>query len=140
MKADKKKSGFTLVELMVASVAVAILALTVGSMLYYGWLGWRRYSESVAMQRNAMVAMRVIEHRIRNANLDEISWNASTVAFASDDNFSTAEINPAADVLLVPGTFSVASNGLGGVDVFFNLRGASGGDENRYEMTIYPRN
>ena len=143
MSAKKKSSGFTIIELMVSMIAFSILALAVGSMLFYGWLGWRRNTESVALQRDAMVAMRVVEHRIRNASLNgssplAVSWNASQLTFASDDDFSSSEVALGFGVVL--DSFSVQSDGIGGVNIGFSLSSASGTDQNSYEMTIYPRN
>ena len=145
MNAHRKHNGFTVIELMVSMVAFSVLAIAVGSMLYYGWLGWRRNTDSVAFQRDAMVAMRVVEHRIRNASLKPlsplaVSWSPSQLTFASDDNYSSSDLAFDGGVVLVPGSFSVQSNSVGGIAVGFALRNASDTDENSYEMTIYPRN
>ena len=145
MNARKKSEGFTIIELMVSMIAFSILALAVGSMLYYGWLGWRRNTDSVAMQRDAVVALRIVEHRIRNASLDGSSplamgWSAAQLTFASDDNFSSSEVTLDAGVVLVPGSFNIQPDGVGGIDVEFVLNTTSGADGNSYEMTVYPRN
>lgn len=143
MNAKKRSEGFTIIELMVSMIAFSILALAVGSMLYFGWLGWRRNTDSVAMQRDAMIAMRIVEHRIRNASLTvssplEMSWSASQLTFASEDNFSSSEV--ALDAWVVLDSFNVQQDGVGGVVVEFALSTASGIDGNSYEMTVYPRN
>lgn len=145
MNTNKKSDGFTIVELMVSMIAFSVLALAVGSMLYYGWLGWRRSAESVALQRDAMIAMRVVEHRIRNASLDPssplaVSWSSAQLTFASEDNYSSSDVAFNSGVVLVPGSFNVQPDGVGGVSIGFALSSASGTDQNSYEMTIYPRN
>jgi prepilin-type N-terminal cleavage/methylation domain-containing protein len=145
MKAHRKSEGFTVIELMVSMIAFSVLAIAVGSMLYYGWLGWRRSTDSVAFQRDAMIAMRVVEHRIRSASLDSlssraVSWNSSQLTFASDADFSSSDLAFDSGVVFVPGSFNIQSNEIGGVSVEFALRNASATDEASYEMTIYPRN
>ena len=143
MSAKKKSDGFTIIELMVSMIAFAILALAVGSMLYFGWLGWRRNTDSVAMQRDAMIAMRVVEHRIRNASLDAasplaVNWSASQLTFASEDDFSSSEV--AIDSWVALNSFNIEQDTVGGIIVGFELSTASGTDGNSYEMTVYPRN
>ena len=93
MKALHKKRmfGFTIIELMVSMLAFAILALATGSMLYFGWMGWKRNTESVSLQRDAMVAMRIVEHRLRNASLDAssvkaVSWSGAQITFDSREH------------------------------------------------------
>lgn len=145
MKAHRTSEGFTVIELMVSVVAFSVLATAVGSMLYYGWLGWRRSADSVAFQRDAMIAMRVVEHRIRNASLDAassraVSWSPAQLTFASDENYTSSDLAFDSGVILVPGSFNVQSNDVGGISVEFALKNASATDEASYEMTIYPRN
>jgi Tfp pilus assembly protein PilE len=137
---SKKTEGFTIIELMLGVVGLAIIALTVGALLVYAWMGWRRNVESVAMQQNAKVAMRIIEQGIRNANLSQVTWNASSINFtkADDLDFATAEFT--ADSMVTITSFNVASNAAGGINVSFSLSTASETDENTYQMTIYPRN
>lgn len=136
----KKTEGFTIIELMFGMVGMAIIAVAVGSMLVYAWMGWCRNVESVAMQQNAKVAMRIIEQGIRNADLSQISWNADSINFtkADDVDFSTLEFT--ADSLVNVDSFDVKTNAVGGFDVTFSLSTVSGSDENEYQMTIYPRN
>ena len=92
------------------------------------------------MQQNAKVAMRIIEQGIRNANLSQVTWNASSINFtkADDLDFATAEFT--ADSMVTITSFNVASNAAGGINVSFSLSTASETDENTYQMTIYPRN
>jgi Tfp pilus assembly protein PilW len=139
MKQTAKK-GFTIIELMMGMVASTIVAIAVGAMLYYGWSAWRKNMEASAMQRDAMIAMKIMENRIRNSALDEIGWNASQITFANFQNFTSSEIAPDPGVKIKSGSFSVDTNAYGGVQVSFALVTASGADEKTYDMTIYPRN
>jgi Tfp pilus assembly protein PilW len=134
-----KMAGFTIMELMVGILAMAIIALAVGSMLVYGWNGWRRNMESIEMQRNAMVAMHVLEQRIRNAAMDDIGgFGSQTLTFTDDPNFSASEFSEGSFVKLE--AFTADTNDLGGVEVDVTLSTVSGADENEYSITVYPRN
>lgn len=72
MSTHTKSTGFTVIELMIGMLAMAVMALTVGSMLYFGWLGWRRSNEIVNMQRDASLALRVMAKEIRMSSIDDI--------------------------------------------------------------------
>jgi Tfp pilus assembly protein PilW len=61
----RRRAGFSLVELIAGILAAAVLALTAGSMLWYGYLGWRRTGEAVALQRDSRVAMDVLTRALR---------------------------------------------------------------------------
>lgn len=63
----RSQAGFTLVELMVASIAAALLALTVGVMLVNGYLGWVRGLALADMERDAAVAVHAIDLSVRGA-------------------------------------------------------------------------
>lgn len=86
------KLGFTLVELMMASLAFSMLALAVGSMLVFGWQGWKRSNDVVGMQRDATLAMMMISKEIRNATYDQIidgpgiSFGGSGASFSESGN------------------------------------------------------
>jgi prepilin-type N-terminal cleavage/methylation domain-containing protein len=60
------RAGFTLVELMAASVASAVLLLTVGCLLWFGYLGWKRTSEAVNLQRDMRASMDVLTRMVRS--------------------------------------------------------------------------
>jgi prepilin-type N-terminal cleavage/methylation domain-containing protein len=135
----KNTAGFTLMELMVGMLAMAIMALTVGSLLVYGWKSWRSTSESIQMQRNAMVSMRILEHRIRNASMADISgFGTQTFTFSADPDFSSAELSDGPFVTVK--SFTATTNSLGGVEVSFTLATTGGADEDTYSVTVYPRN
>ena len=86
-RTKKSKLGFTLVELMMAMLAFSILSLAVGSMLVYGWQGWKRNNDLVAMQRDASLAMMMISKEIRNAQYDEIT-DGLGLSFSNGVSFS----------------------------------------------------
>jgi Tfp pilus assembly protein PilW len=139
MKLNKQSSGFTIIELLMGVLASAIIALAAGSLLYFTWVGWRNARESVALHRDASVAMRIIEHRIRNAGSGEVGGLGSgTITFASEQDYESGDIAPDNNIELQ--SFNVRSNDYGGVVVAFELETSRGADNGHYEMTIYPRN
>ncbi|RLA59006.1 MAG: hypothetical protein DRR04_09615 [Gammaproteobacteria bacterium] len=152
MKIKKQCSGFTIVELMVGMVAFSIMVLAVGSMLVFGWLGWRDTKESVGMQRDAVITMNMIAREIRNSNIDQISGDGNGIYFEaspavgrnSDVAFLASDIAFGSGVVLnswntpVFDTSSIA--GATGVVVRFSLATSRGTDANNYQMTVYPRN
>jgi len=128
------------VELMLGMLSLAIVALAVGAMLINGWRGWVRDNQSVQMQRNAQLAMRIIEKGIRNADPAEIAWDANGMTFvrSADADFSTNELTGGATVSI--DSLNIATNSRGGIDVDFTLSTASGEDSDAYQVTFYPRN
>jgi type II secretory pathway pseudopilin PulG len=137
----RNSAGFTLVELMAGMLGMAIIALAVGAMLVYGWMGWRRTAESIQMQRNSMVALRILERRIRNASLNEIAGfgvGTTQLTFADEPDFSSTTFSEGSYVQI--DDFSATTNSLGGVDLMFTVSTTTDTDENTYSITLYPRN
>jgi len=146
MTTAKSKRGFSIIEMMVAMAAFAVMALTVGSMLFYGWLGWRDNFESVAMQRDAMVAMRIMGKEIRNSKISEITSDNGGIYFSAGVVRTNAVDFLASDIAYSPGvvlnSFVCPEIDLtkGSVLIQFSLSNSRGTDNNDYEMTIYARN
>jgi len=67
MRTRGQQSGLTIIELMVAMVAGAIVAVTAGAMLYYGYVAWRQNNAVVDIQRDATVALGAIGRAVRGA-------------------------------------------------------------------------
>lgn len=59
---------FTLMELLVAALAAAILALTAGLMLLYGYGVWRRSQDRACMQEDGAAALATLAHMLRQAS------------------------------------------------------------------------
>ncbi|VGO17545.1 hypothetical protein PDESU_06142 [Pontiella desulfatans] len=77
MRAHCKRSGFSLVEMMVAILASSILALTVGSILYFSWMAWMQHNDSVSMQRDVSLTMKLIADEVRETPIEDISVGGS---------------------------------------------------------------
>ena len=139
MKIKKDSAGFTIIELMVGMVASSIVALAAGSILYFTWIGWRDAGESVALQRDALVAVRTLEHIIRNASLAQIGgWASDNITFTADTDYDSGDM--AADSAVTLQSFSVVSNDYGGVVISLELETSRREESKTYNLTIYPRN
>jgi prepilin-type N-terminal cleavage/methylation domain-containing protein len=90
------KSGFTLVEMLVALVAAAVLVMTMGSMLWYGFLGLKRTKQSVTLQRDMRASM---------VALAQITHSATGLSFSTSGVYTAWYSNAQASV-------SAVSNGL----------------------------
>lgn len=149
----KSRLGFTLVELMVAALAFSVLALAVGSMLVFGWRGWKRNNDLVSMQRDATLTITAISKEIRNATFEEItdgagiSFSGSGISFNESGNKlmrgnSLAVVNG----WLVPSTFitrkqqkvNAAGETKEWVDVNFSLQTST--ETESYSIEVSPRN
>ena len=62
-----RRAGFTLIELMMAMLAGAIMALVVGSILVFGYQGWADNNRKVELQRDASLAMEAVGRQLRQA-------------------------------------------------------------------------
>lgn len=145
------KAGFSLIELMMAMLATSILVLAVGSMLVYGWMGWKRNNDSVAMQRDVSLAMRIIAREIRRTPMTGITVgdtltciNANgTYAFTASGRDLNFQVDSEVTFPLVRDClsgFSTTNNPLNGsVAVLLNLNTA-GMDVSTNSMVVFTRN
>lgn len=144
MARSKQKTGFTVVELLVAMVAFGILVLTVTLTLICTWMSWGDFTDSVNMQRDAMIAMKVMAKEIRNSSISEISGDADSLDFSAGvvrgaaASFSKADIAVSKGVVL--NSWADPVIGSNKVTVAFTLGTNRGTDQNFYSMSIYPRN
>jgi len=73
MAESGKRKGFSIVELLVGMIAGAILALTAGTIIFYGYLAWRRNSDAVDLQRDGTAAMQMLSRRLREASASDVT-------------------------------------------------------------------
>ena len=137
MKRKERCTGFTLVELMMAMLAMSVMLVATGSMLVFGWLGWRRNVESLNMQRDAVIAMKTIANEIRGSALSDISGDSAGIYF---DGSSVM----AADIAISSGVslqaFDPPVIGSNMVEVVFTLSTSDNADQNTYTIQVSPRN
>ena len=137
MKRKKRCAGFTLVELMMAMLAMSVLLLATGAMLVYSWLGWRRNMESVSMQRDAVIAMETIGREIRNSNISDISGDTAGIYF-NGSSILAADIPVGSGVYLTQFDSPVLVSNA--VIVAFTLSTSDNADQNTYRMLVNTRN
>ncbi len=73
MNRCKKKVGFTLVELMIAMVSSAILALIVALILFMSYREWRTSNEYANLRRDAAFAVQIMAKEIRNSSYSNVT-------------------------------------------------------------------
>lgn len=149
----KSREGFTLVELLVGMLAVGMLSLVVGAMLFFGWKSWRVNNASVEMQRDTSLAMRVIAREIRRTPINQITVGTSLTCVNTNGTYvfsqSGGDLNLQVDsqaawplirnyVDSVNGFSTTKTNALGIVSVSLNL--TAGDDISNNRMVIYSRN
>lgn len=136
-----KRSGFSVVEMMAAMLALAILVLTVGLVLISAWTGWTRGKASVQMQRDATVAMRLIAKEVRQTPIENITTGTSLVCGTNSftkvgSNLVYKEIDLVDGVVTSFRTRKDVSEGT--VQVSLNLD--TGSDQSSIIATFYSRN
>lgn len=152
MKKHGSKSGFTLVELMVVALAFSILALATGSMLVFGWQGWKRINDSVDMQRDASLAMYVMTREVRKSSSANITDGNNQLGCVSPGGTNiTFTVSGGNLDMAVNGTFSmrlirgqavslVTTKNTANRSVQFKLNLTAGDDPSQIVSTIYVRN
>lgn len=145
----RSREGFTIVELMIGMLAAAIFALAVGSVLFYAWLGWKRNTVSLEMQRDTTLAMRVIAKEIRRTPLQDISPGSSltcvntngTVSITVNSGDLQMQVNSDPAFALVRDhvvSFATSTSANGAVRVQLVLN--TGTDDSTSSMVVYSRN
>jgi prepilin-type N-terminal cleavage/methylation domain-containing protein len=91
-----KRSGFSLVELMLVAVIMSVLVLIFGSTFYFVHKGWQQNLAVVELQRTAYLTMREIATEIRHsetatATSTTITLGPDTRAPAGDRTITLSE-------------------------------------------------
>jgi prepilin-type N-terminal cleavage/methylation domain-containing protein len=66
-------AGFSLIELLVATVAASILALTASTMLILAWKSWGTLQEGIEMQRDASTTLIAMKHKLQGAAEEDVA-------------------------------------------------------------------
>ncbi len=78
------RRGFTIVELLAAAVAAAVLAVAMGSVLYFSYAALRRANEVLALQRDLADAVDQIQRIGRSASPSEITIASGSITFGTN--------------------------------------------------------
>ncbi|MDF7808437.1 type II secretion system protein [Pontiellaceae bacterium B12219] len=163
MRRLNRKSGFTLVEIMVGILAGTVLAITFSAMLIATYRSWENNRDSVKMQNDATLALALIGREIRKSSIEDLAING--VKFSEDPaargerlDFSISTIrsnavtifrngdrlvSSAGDFVVVEGgldDFAVSFSEGPGVDVAFRLDGGNRVGQTTLRATFVPRN
>ncbi|QBG46127.1 prepilin-type N-terminal cleavage/methylation domain-containing protein [Verrucomicrobia bacterium S94] len=163
MNAGKHRSGFTLVELMMAMLAGVVLAMTVFSILISQHRAMEYNGESLKIQRDASVALAMIGREIRQSRIEDIRidgarFTADPYASGSRLDFDAGVTRSNAVAVFVSGNkliadsldFPLVEDRLTGftvdftegpaVDVALRVNGGSRGGQTLIRGTFVPRN
>ena len=141
------KAGFSIVELMMGILASSIMALAVGSILYYAWLGWAQNSAAAEMQRDASISMRFIAREIHRSAIDDISAGATLTCTHTNGTYTfvqnggTLEMQfDGQSVPLVRDILTKFNTTISNRAVIVELDLSTGSDISENKMTIFTRN
>ena len=82
--ARRPRAGFTVIELAVASVAGAVLALTAGTLLFLATSTLVRTAGQQELQRDATFAMDLLSRTVQSSRGREITVSANQVLFGTN--------------------------------------------------------
>lgn len=99
MKGRSRKTGFTLVELIAAVAAAAVLVLAVAATLLFAYRGWARIRGAVDLQRDGTVALEALRYAVRGAAPADVSLAGSRIEVAGSG--ATVAIYQSGDSLML---------------------------------------
>jgi prepilin-type N-terminal cleavage/methylation domain-containing protein len=105
------KAGFTLVEMLAALVAAAVLVMTMGSMLWYGFLGLNRTKQAVALQRDMRTSMAALAQMTHSATGMSYSTSGVYVVWFSNRPPASVYTQSTSNLFFDPNT-TAAGDGL----------------------------
>ena len=71
------KKGFTLVELMMGTLALSVFVLIIGISLTQSWKAWQRGQAAVQMQQDVSLTMRAISREARRVPVESLIVGSS---------------------------------------------------------------
>ena len=95
--AARSMAGFSLLEMLAGIIAAAVLALTAGSMIWYGYRGWQGLGDSVGLQRDTRAALDVMARAVRTCT--NMTFSTGLVFKVDYSGLPTAQIYAASNSL-----------------------------------------
>ncbi|MCX7819313.1 MAG: hypothetical protein N2652_08910 [Kiritimatiellae bacterium] len=84
MSGRSARRGFTVVELLATAVAASILAIALGSVLYFVYAALRRSNEALNLQRDMSYALELLQRTGRSASPSEVTLGSGSVTFGTN--------------------------------------------------------
>lgn len=98
---DRSRRGLTLVELLAALVAAAVLAVTCGSIFVVFHRTWRRHNAYANLERDAVAALDQIERRVRPLHEDAVTTGSGRLVLDAGSS-RTAFLQSGSDLVYDP--------------------------------------
>lgn len=89
MNHQSHRHSFTLIELLVSLIAAAMLALTAGLMVFFGYRTWQRNQEIACLQEDAAAALATVSQVLRGAVAADVSVSAGQITVKQRDGNGT---------------------------------------------------
>jgi len=83
------REGFTITEVLAAALSASVLAIAMGSILYFSYSALRRNTERISLQRDATLAHDMISRAGQGSAPGEVSVASGSVIFATNAFRST---------------------------------------------------
>jgi hypothetical protein len=137
-----------MVELLLGMLAASIMALAVGSILYYAWVSWVQSNAAVEMQRDASLSMRIIAKEVRRTPVSGITDGTSltcvntggSFTFLSNGNNLDMQFGGGQSVTLARNVLAYFNATVSNRAVVVELNLSTGSDTSENRMTIFTRN
>lgn len=84
MRPRARRAGFTVVELLASVVTAAVLAVAMGSILYFSYSALSKNTERITLQRDATFAFDMIARTAQGASPGEITLASGSVTFQTN--------------------------------------------------------
>ncbi len=84
MRPRPGRAGFSVVELLATIVTAAVLAVAMGSVLYFSFAALGRNNERITLQRDATFAFDMISRTAQGASPSEITLATKSITFGTN--------------------------------------------------------
>jgi Tfp pilus assembly protein PilW len=146
-----RRAGFTVPEMLATLVTSVVLAITMGALLWYTTLAWRRLGSSANLQRDLRVTMDTLSRMTRSATSMTFASStyttfytnrppASVTASGSNLVYDADTTSGGSTLILAEGTYQLFSVVVGGSNATATVRLGSQGETVSNRVVMYRRN
>jgi hypothetical protein len=83
-RAGGDRAGFSLSEVLASMLAASVLALSSGSLLFFGFRGWSEDLAAVGAQRDAGFALDLMDRALRTASATNVAVTSTQISVLQD--------------------------------------------------------